>query len=67
MVWPLSIYRVICPKKRFVRAQILVLYETQKALLADNGMKIWIPQLQIYGVRLGNSISEIYVEERSVR
>jgi len=35
MFQPLSIYRVICPKTRFVWAQILVLHETDKDILID--------------------------------
>jgi len=32
-------------------------------MLIGNGMKIWIPKSQIYGIRLRNNIFEIYVKE----
>jgi len=42
------------------------LHETDKAILVDNGMKIWIPKSRIGGIRLRNDIFEIYVREDMV-
>ena len=47
MFWSLSIYRLIRPKERYIRVQIRILHETEKALLIHNGMKIWIPKSQL--------------------
>ena len=66
MFWPFSTYRLLHPKERYVWAQICILHETEKAILIDNGMKIWIPKSQIYGIRLRNNIFEIYVKESTV-
>ena len=66
MFWSLSIYRLMHPKERYIWAQIRILYETDKAILVDNGMKIWIPKSRIYGIRLRNNIFEIYVKESTV-
>ncbi len=66
MFWPLSIYRLIYPKVRCIWAQVHILQETEKAILIDNGMKMWIPKSQIYGIRLRNNIFEIYVKESTV-
>ena len=66
MLWLLSIYRVIYPKERFIWTQVRILHETDKAILIDNGMKIWIPKSRIYGIRLKNNIFEIYVKESTV-
>ena len=66
MFWLLSIYRVIYPKERFIWTQVRILHETDKAILIDNGMKIWIPNSRIYGIRLKNNIFEIYVKESTV-
>lgn len=53
-------------KERYIRAQVPILHETEKAILIDNGMKIWIPKSHIYGIRLRNNIFEIYVKESTV-
>ena len=66
MFWPLSIYRLMHPRERYIWIQIRILHETDKAVLINNGMKIWIPKSQIYGVRLRNNIFEIYVKESTV-
>ena len=54
------------PKERYIWAQVRILRETEKAILIDNGMKIWIRKSQIYGIRLGNNTFEIYVKESTV-
>ncbi len=66
MFWLLSIYRLIHPKERYIWAQVRILYETDKAVLVDNGMKIWIPKSRIYRIRLRNNTFEIYVKESTV-
>ena len=63
MPWPFNIfYRLIYPREKYIWAQIRILHETDKAILVDNGMKIWVPKSQIYGIRLMNNIFEIYVK-----
>jgi len=54
------------PKERYTWAQVRILRETDKAILVDNGMKIWIPKSQIHGIRLRNNTFEIYVKENTV-
>jgi len=54
------------PKQKYIWAQIRILHETEKAILIDNGMKIWIPKSRIYGIRLKDNIFEIYVKESTV-
>ena len=66
MLWPFSIHRLIYPKVRHIWTPVRILHETEKAILIDNGMKIWIPKSQIYGIRLRNNIFEIYVKESTV-
>ena len=66
MLWPLSIYGLIHPKERHIRVQIRILHETDKAVLVNNDMKIWIPKSRIHGIRLRNNIFEIYVKESTV-
>ena len=63
MFWPLSIYRLMHPKERF---EVLILYETSKAVLVDNGTRIWIPKSQIQRIRLRNNVFEIHVKESTV-
>ena len=66
MFWPLSIYDLLYPKEEYIWARVRILHETDKAILVDNGTKIWIPKSQIYGIRLKNNIFEIYVKESTV-
>ena len=44
MFWPVSTYRLIRPKERCIWVQVRILRETDKAVLVDNEMKIWIPK-----------------------
>ena len=46
--------------------QIRILHETDKAVLVDAGMKIWIPKSRIRGIRLNDNVFEIYVAENTV-
>ena len=66
MFWPLSIYRLMHPKERYIWVQVRILHETDKAVLIDNDMKAWIPKLRIQKIRLRNNIFEIYVKESTV-
>ena len=66
MFWPFSIYRLMYPEERYIWAQVRILHETDKAILVDNGMKIWIPKWHIHRIRLRNNIFEIYVKESTV-
>ena len=66
MFWPFSIYNLLYPKEKYVWAQVRILHETDKAILVNNGMKIWIPKSRICGIRLRNNIFEIYVKESTV-
>jgi len=58
--------KLVYPKEKYTWAQVTILHETEKAILIDNGMKIWIPKSQIYGIRLKNNIFEVYVKESTV-
>ncbi len=66
MFWPFSIYNLLYPKEKYVWARVRILHETDKAILVDNGMKIWISKSQIYGIKLRNNFFEIYVRESGV-
>jgi len=58
--------KFIYPKEECIWAPVHILHETDKAVLVDNGIKIWIPKSQIYRIRLRNNICEIYVKESTV-
>ena len=66
MSWPFSIYRVFYPKERYVWAQVRIIHETEKAILVNNGRKIWIPKSRVNGVRLRNNTFEIYTKESTM-
>ena len=66
MFWPFSIYDLVYPKERYIWAQIRILRESDKAILVDNGVKIWIPKSRIHGIKLKNNISKIHVKEITV-
>ena len=51
------------PRERYIWAQISILYETDKALLVDNGMKICIPKSWIYAIRLRSNTFEVHRKE----
>jgi len=51
---------------RYIWARVRILHETDKSILIDNGMKIWIPKSRIHGIRLMNNIFEIYVKESTI-
>jgi len=66
MFWPFSIYSLLYPKEKYIWARVRILHETDKAILIDNGMKIWIPKWRIHGIRLKNNIFEIHVKESTI-
>ena len=66
MFWPFSTYNLLYPKEKYIWARVRILHETEKAILIDNDMKIWIPKSRIYRIRLRNNIFEIYVKESTV-
>jgi len=53
-------------REKYIWTTVRILHETEKAILIDNGMKIWIPKSRIHGIRLRNNIFEIYVKESTV-
>jgi len=57
-----GLYNLINPE-RYIWLQVRILHETDKAILIYNGMKIWIPKSQIYGIRIRNNIFEIHIKE----
>ncbi len=66
MFWPLSIYGLMHPKEKYIWVQVRILHETDKAVLVDNGIKIWIPKSRIHRIRLRNNVFEIYVKESTI-
>jgi len=54
------------PKERYIWARVRISRETDKAVLVDNGMKIWIPKSRIGKIRLRNNALEIYVKESTL-
>lgn len=63
MSWPFSFRNLIRPQERFVWVQVRLIHETDKAILVDNGRKIWIPKSRIGGIRLKSNTFEIYIKE----
>jgi len=57
---------LLYPKEKYIWVQVRILHETDKAILIDNGTKVWIPKSRICGIRLRNNIFEIYVKESTV-
>ena len=66
MAWVFNIRNVMCPKERYIWAQVRIIHETEKAILVDNGRKTWIPKSLICGIRLRNKTFEIYVKKSIV-
>ncbi len=54
------------PKQRYIWVRVRILHETDKTVLIDNGMKIWVPKSRIYRIRLRKNTFEIYVKESTV-
>jgi len=40
---------------KYIWPPVRILHETEKAILTDSGMKIWIPKSRIHGIRLKNN------------
>jgi len=57
---------IIYPEEKQIWARVRILHETDKAILVDNGSKVWIPKSRICGIRLRRDTFEIYVEESVV-
>ena len=55
--------KFVYPTEKYVWVQVRILYETDKAVLVDNGMRIWIPKPRIRRIRLRNNTFEIHVKE----
>ena len=66
MSWSFSIRNITHPGERYIWAQVHILHETDKAILVDNGMKIWIPKSRIHGIRLRENTFEIYAKESTI-
>jgi len=45
MFWPFSICNLLYPKEKYIWARVLILHETDKAILIDNGTKVWVPKI----------------------
>ena len=54
------------PKEKYVWARVRILHETDKVMLIDNGMKIWIPKSRIRQIRLRNNTFKIQVKESTL-
>jgi hypothetical protein len=64
MSWPYSIiYRFLYSSEHYTWLPVRILHETDKAILVECGLKIWIPKSQICGIRLRNNVFEIYTKE----
>jgi len=63
---PFTLRNLIGPREHYIWAQVRILYETDKAILVYNSMKIWIPKSRIHKIRLRNNAFEIYVKESVV-
>ena len=66
MRWIFSVCNVIYPVEKYIWAQVRIIHETDKAILVDNGRKIWIPKSRISGIRLKGYTFEIYVKGSDV-
>ena len=66
MFWSLTFYKLVYPKERYIWVQVRILHETDKAILIDNGIRIWIPKARIRKMRLRNNTFEVYVKEGAV-
>ena len=62
-MFQLGYYHLFHPTPKYAWHKVRILRETDKAILIDNGMEIWIPKSQIGVIRLKNNVFEIYVKE----
>lgn len=65
-MWPFSIRKSLYPEERYIWAPVRIIHETDKAILIDNGRKLWIPKSRVNGVRLKNNTFEIYIKKSTV-
>ena len=63
MFWFNLLRSILYPENRYIWVQVRIIHETDKAILVDNGRKVWIPKSQIYRIRLRKNTFEIYVRE----
>jgi hypothetical protein len=63
MFWSFSVKNLLYPKERYIWAPIRIIHETDKAILVNNGRKLWIPKSRILGIRLRKNTFEVYVKE----
>lgn len=61
-----GLYRLLYPEERYIWAQVRILHETDKAILVECGVKIWIPKSRIYGIRLRKNIFEVYIKGNTI-
>ncbi len=54
------------PQERRIWVKIRILHETGKAVLIDNGTRIWIPKSQIHKIRLRDNIFEVHLKKSTV-
>jgi hypothetical protein len=66
MTYPFSIRNLIYPQERFIWAPVKIIYETDKAILVNNGRKFWIPKSRIYGIKLKNYTFKVYVKRSAI-
>ena len=66
MTLPFNVRAIIYSKEKHVWAGVRILHEAEKAILADNGRRFWIPKSRIKGIRLKGDRFEVYVEESVV-
>ena len=48
-------------KSEYVWLPVRILKETDKAILVDNGRRLWIAKSQIYKIRLKKGVFEVYI------
>ena len=66
MFWLFNINRFLYLQEKDIWIQVCILYKTDRAILVNNDMKIWIAKLRIKKIRLKNNVFEIYVKESMV-
>ncbi len=66
MSWPFTLRSLLEPGERYIWVPIRILRETDKTILVDTGIKIWIPKSRIYGIRLRTNVFEVYIKENII-
>lgn len=62
MFW-FSLRSILYPENRYIWVQVKIIHETNKAILVDQGRKVWIAKSQIAKIRLRKRRFEIYVRK----